>query len=448
LKFILEKIMLKQNLQTIIVSCLVMAFLSQSAQAEQPKLTDSQLARKAQRLQTTVEKKIVQQHGLIPMFVRADDYQLPTAEDYQGAYKHRHLQGKTEEEVGMPPMHVWRAWENTSTDTAYYLYAMAYQYRTTGDPETLAICRRTFAALKYIYMLGVDNGEPGYLCKPYGGKYSNQTSSDQVQCVVWGLAAYRGIAPPEDVMALDQMCRDFADFMMKYNYYPPKGYFARSAEELRKNSDYAAMKWNRAIMVLPMLHLAWYGTGDNKYVKEISRWYNGCGEEKFPSTNKTELSGKGFDRNRDIYLSSQLMEMSPLREKQWRGRMQSVYLQNRDGILEDGTWPTAWIYSIKTKQLKPEVFSSIGGGLGRTGRSAIFAMACVSAQRWLPKENMKEDARKILSGLDEATFRFILPIDDKHPLPPEWKIESQLIDSDSLTAWLCAYWEGRHRGYW
>ncbi len=72
-------------------------------------------------------------------------------------------------------------------------------------------------------------------------------------------------------------------------------------------------------------------------------------------------------------------------------------------------------------------------------------MACVSAQRWLPDEDMKGDARKIISGLDEATFRFIMPIDDEHPLPPEWKIESQLLDSDSLTAWLCAYWEGRYR---
>ena len=84
----------------------------------------------------------------------------------------------------------------------------------------------------------------------------------------------------------------------------------------------------------------------------------------------------------------------------------------------------------------------------RTGRSAIFAMACVSAQRWLPDEDMKGDARKILSGLDVDTLRFILPLDDEHPLPAEWQVESKMIDSDSLTGWLCAYWEGRYRGYW
>lgn len=136
------------------------------------------------------------------------------------------------------------------------------------------------------------------------------------------------------------------------------------------------------------------------------------------------------------------------REEQWRGRMRAFYLGNRDGILDDGTWPTIWVYHRKAKRIEPQENMGIGGGLGRTGRSAVFAMACVSGQRWLPEEKMKEDARRILVGLEEDTLRFILPLDDEHPLPAEWKIESELIDGDSLTGWLCAYWEGRYRGYW
>jgi hypothetical protein len=429
--------------------CLYGSIVPTLLRAAVPSLTNAQLEAKALRLQSLVENRLQQEHGLIPMLVRATDYQLPTAEDYKGAYRHRHLQGKTEEELGMPPMHIWRAWENTPTDTAYYLYAMSYQYRTTGDPQTLAICRRTFAALKYIHQLGVENGQPGYLCKPYGGKYSNQTSLDQVQCVAWGLDAYRGIAPPDDLAEMNRMTKDFADFLMQHDYHPPKGYFGRSAEELRIRTDYAQKNWTRAIIVLPMLHLAWYGSGDEKYVTEIERWYKECGEEKPPSLNKTQLSGRGFgDRPRNIYLTSQLMEMAPLREKQWRARMQTSFLQNRHGLLKDGTWPTSWVYHVESKRLEPKDLPEVGGGPGRTGRSTIFAMACVSAHRWLLNEDLKQDARKILDGQDEATFRFIMPLDDEHPLPPEWKIESELLDADSLTGWLCAYWEGRFRGYW
>lgn len=132
-------------------------------------MNTTELGRKALRLEALVETKIVREHGMIPMFVRATDYELPTAEDYQGAYRHRHLKGKTEDELGLPPMHVHRAWENTAVDTAYYLSAMAYKYRCTGEPKDLAICRRTFGALKYIYSLTAEKGELGRLCKPYGG---------------------------------------------------------------------------------------------------------------------------------------------------------------------------------------------------------------------------------------------------------------------------------------
>ncbi|MEX0643349.1 MAG: hypothetical protein WD468_11640 [Pirellulales bacterium] len=441
--------MLSAAVKTTCLLLVGMLFLDRSTIAAEMSVSNAQLAEKAKRLQAVIEGKMLQQHGMIPMLVRASDYRLPTAEDYRGAYRHRHLQGKTEAELGMPPMHEWRAWENTPSDTAYYLYAMAYQYRTTGDPKVLSICRRTLAALKYIYMLGVESGEPGFLCKPYGGIYSNQTSLDQVQCVAWGLAAYRPLAPPEDVADIDRMTRDFAQFLMRHEYYPPTGYFGRSAGVLRQERGSENLTWQRAIIVLPVLNLAWYGTGDDHFAKEIDRWYDACGDEKIPPLNKSRFTGKGYgDRSRNIYLSSQLMEMDPARYQQWRARMKSYYLQDRNGILEDGTWPTAWVFDRKAEKLKPQEFASVGGGYGRTGRSAIFAMACVSAQRWLPAEDMKGDARNILEGLDEDTFRFIMPLDEAHPLPPEWQVESKMLDGDSLTAWLSAYWEGRFRGYW
>ena len=139
-------------------------------------MTRQELERKALRIQALLEEKTLQVHGLVPMFVRASDYRLPTAEDYAGAYRHRHLRGKTEAELGLPPMHVWRAWEDTAADTGFYLAALSWQYRCTGDPLALSRCRRTLRALKTIYDLGAQSREPGFLCKPYGGKASNQSS--------------------------------------------------------------------------------------------------------------------------------------------------------------------------------------------------------------------------------------------------------------------------------
>ena len=53
-----------------------------------------------------------------------------------------------------------------------------------------------------------------------------------------------------------------------------------------------------------------------------------------------------------------------------------------------------------------------------------------------------------LEALDLSTFRFIMPAAEGETLAPEWKVETELIDHDSLTAWLWTYWEGRCHGYW
>ena len=61
---------------------------------------------------------------------------------------------------------------------------------------------------------------------------------------------------------------------------------------------------------------------------------------------------------------------------------------------------------------------------------------------------MASTARHILEHLELNTFRFIMPTAENQPVPPEWRVETTLLDMDSLTGWLWGYWEGRWRGYW
>ncbi|MEX0642804.1 MAG: hypothetical protein WD468_08900 [Pirellulales bacterium] len=421
---------------------------AESATAAEAGLSNEQLAEKAGRLQALVEDKLLQHHGMVPMLVRATDYQFPTAEDYRGAYRHRHLRGKTEEEVGIAPMHVWRAWENTTSNTGYYLRTAAYQYRVTGDPEALAICRRSLAALKYIYTLAVEKGEKGFLCKPYGGVYSNQGGADQLQCATWGLAAYREIAPPEDVADIDMMTKDFAEHQLKTDYIDIHGYFGRTNEDRRKEEIERPTEREKAFETLPLLYLAWYGSGDNKFVREIERLHKTSESEAAVSDSSPSYKGNGYGSRKNLYLPSLLMEMEPSRHEWWRDVMLSYYQRNKTGTLPDGTMPTTWSFDPKKGKMIPKAYPGVGGGLAKTGRSALFAMGCVAAQRWFPDEDMKGAAREILERLDEPTFRFVMPYDDENPLSPEWQVESKMLDIDCLSAWLCAYWEGRYRGYW
>ena len=266
-----------------------------------PAMTADELECKALRIQAVVEEHTLQEHGMVPMLVRPTDYQLPTAVDYRGMAPHRALKGKTEAEVGLPPMHVWRAWENTSANTGYYLGAASYRYRCTSDPDVLAICRRTLAALKHIYDMGAEFDEPGFLTKPYGGVATTQSSDDQLQCVTVGLAAYRHIAGPEDTRTIDEMFTGFADYAIRQGYWPkPGGYFAHTFDP--GGWDWTKGDWEHGVIYAPVLYHAWLATGEPRYLDEIQRWYRAC-------ENDTEwlggVSGSSWSRSRAHVVSAE-----------------------------------------------------------------------------------------------------------------------------------------------
>jgi hypothetical protein len=407
------------------------------------KLTSEQLDQKALRLQAIIENKTLQAHGLIPMFVRTGDYRLPTEEDYRGAYRHRHLHGKTEAEIGIPPMHVWRAWEDSSANTAAYLGAMAYQYRCTQDPRSLAICRRTLGAIKYIHDVAAKKGEPGFLCKPYGGVYSNQTSGDQVQSVLVGLAAYRPIAPPEDRALVDKLICSFADHQIKVDYECLHGYFAYPRKAMGwKNWT----SWSDGLIFTTLMHAAWNSSGYPVYVQEIRRWHDHCGlKNKIPPPSGKTIAGALAGRM--LYLPAMMMEFDPDHYELWQSFMVDSFQRGKVAVLPDGTMYLACEHNQETGVTTPKN-PGFGGGPIRTGRSAVFARGCVAAQPWFPDEDMVGAARIIVEGLDEPTFRFIMPAGPGQKLAPEWQVEGRLLDHDGLTTWLWAYWEGRWRGYW
>ncbi len=139
-----------------------------------------------------------------------------------------------------------------------------------------AICSRTLRALYFIFQLAVARGERGFLCKPYGGQYSNQTSGDQVQCVVTGLAAWRPMASPDERALIDEMTVAFADHQIEVDFDALHGYFAHP----RGKWGWEYKDWSDALIFAPLLHLAWNSSGDEKYLAAIRRWYNHCGLEK------------------------------------------------------------------------------------------------------------------------------------------------------------------------
>ena len=89
--------------------------------------------------------------------------------------------------------------ENSITISGLYLAAQAYRLQVGEEPAAAEEAARAFRSLEIIYEMGVQAGSPGWMCKPYGFRPSNQTSPDQYLHACWGLYAYyrrRAACPP------------------------------------------------------------------------------------------------------------------------------------------------------------------------------------------------------------------------------------------------------------
>ena len=234
----------------------------------------------------------------------------------------------------------------------------------------------------------------------------------------------------------------FADYQIRHGYRPkPGGHFAHTWEPW----DWSKGDWSHALLYVPALYHAWLAAGESRYLDQIQRWYRACESDTKWLGGEEGLSWGSPSRM--LYLPSLMMEIDPSQHDKWRRFMSYVFRTMAPSVLPDGTAYSACAKDTETGQMKA-VDLGWGGGPTRTGRISAFGWGCVNAQRWLPDEDMTGVARRILEGLDLDTFRFIMAAGPGRELPPDWRIEGELIDHTSLIGWLWMYWEGRWRGYW
>jgi hypothetical protein len=195
----------------------------------------------------------------------------------------------------------------------------------------------------------------------------------------------------------------------------------------------------------PVLHGAWLATGDAKYLDEIEGWYKCCGLDVRMQAPSGKFRG-GMKHNK-LISASLMMEIDPEHHELWRSIMLANYRIIRTGLLPDGTSYRQWECDSDTGAVTPTP-THHGIPACRTGRSAVSAKGCVDIRRWLPEEGAAATARAILATLDVDTFRYLLPPTPGERVPESWRIESELLDVDSLVGWLWAYWKGRYLRYW
>lgn len=160
--------------------------------------------------------------------------------------------------------------ENSITASGIYLASQVYRYKATGEPEALMQAGKAFHSLEEIYKLGVRDGRPGWMGKPFGFRLSDQTSGDQYLDATWGLFVYHELAPAEHRERIESMIIHFAKYWKSIDY---KIAFFNATRDYK--SDRHA--FNSIMMVVQLLAFHYGGGAEHleeaEFFRDRARWH-------------------------------------------------------------------------------------------------------------------------------------------------------------------------------
>lgn len=110
-----------------------------------------------------------------------------------------------------------RNYEDSGMVQGAFLAAMCAKYEATGDASALEKARRTYRGIRRVYEMSQKGGR-GFYCKPWGGRYTDELSSDQYVYTMAGLDAFYLLAAPEEREAIADMIVAMVDFWRERNY--------------------------------------------------------------------------------------------------------------------------------------------------------------------------------------------------------------------------------------
>jgi len=152
--------------------------------------------------------------------------------------------------------------ENSIANSGSYLHAQSVRYQVTRSRDALREARRAFCSLRLIHSMGVEQGKPGWMPKPYGFRPSVQTSGDQYLYATYGLLAFHRIASSREKALIERMIIDFADYWMSVDYV--LSYFGTHWDMKGETDSYNA--------IFAMINAAAYQFSGNRiYLREVEK---------------------------------------------------------------------------------------------------------------------------------------------------------------------------------
>lgn len=379
--------------------------------------------------------------------------------------------------------------ENSITNSGLYLAAQAYRIMAGGGDAAMEQAARAFHSLELIYELGVQAGTPGWMCKPYGFRWSNQTSADQYADACWGLYSYYAVAPPAHRQRIEVMLIAFADYWRGVDY--TLSYFGK--EWCQRNEP----GYSNAVMMLINV-LAYHFSGDPVYRQEAEwfrdhqHWIERSGAEEFRRQAEAQWQEKGqieavaswmpwvtpqlrpgemlFWENaglcKYVVIAAEIIrELQPdLLGDRFPAIMEKWWRHGQLGVGEDAL-PYYWFaLDLRTLSWRPlaatdpvpredwpfgDPFFAAVSEVRWCDPLARALSTSVIAQRHAPviADAARAQAQRLLAQIDATRLLWMVDPDGRQLLP-EISYYGQCLSSEVPSTFLAAYWRGRLDGLW
>ena len=338
--------------------------------------------------------------------------------------------------------------ENCGMVTGAYMQSEILRYVRTGAADALANAQRCMQALWWVYQTGKQLAT-GFFPKVYGGRFSNETSTDQVLYACCACEAFYPYANPEE----QEQIREFIPALLRF--WTERDYRFHYFQFFDDNWQWPLMRFP------PLLILAHKFSGDKFFHDEYLRLLEHTREpeslELEPDMSKHEpdefeLANQAWSVSAvaDIFTMNMLNfdlllrhdPENPLADA-WREGIHKIWFMSKDAICEDGRYLTTALYDFDTLEVRRVPLEGIdkrvnfGSGGAKSAWSTMIARAAMQALPHCPElaEEVLPMVRLVLEKLD---FEDCTYYDEPERFAPELQYKPKLLSGDSVANWLWA----------
>jgi len=388
----------------------------------------------------------------------------------------------TDSTLAGPEPHQWMSYENSPFISGIFLAAQCYRYQATKDPEALEFARRAYGSLDANYRLTEQRdpggegltqkaglidpaaqqkgAQDGFFCKPYYGRATDHTSTEQHFWALVGLYQYAPLATPEVRARIGQIFREVS---RRWRAGYRINYFGETWDIEQSNP-----RAQRHMFVWAVIHrMAYELTHEAASYDEFARLDALFGAMPTPRETAWGLGRPSYisteDRSFHVQLvmgAEILLGLEPANQARYLRGMQAwwnySFIGQRADLLSyyfirvdarTGDWEKLPV-SVKPRALwrSPFLLHNATLPICWLGTRERQGLTSAIIARRVPAEASRAGRRlgQVFDGLSKEHLKWFA--DPEGVMPPELRWMLNVLQGDSLAFYSLGYWYARANG--